>query len=456
MGQQGLRFTLAEVAEIVQNFDCGVYFTPEFLAANPDLKVDLELKVFTEDAEGNKVDDISVATNTFDKDDFGVAAVVAEGKQTRYFASLAEAISAAQTGDTVELLANVDLDASTIKISVGKDIALDLNGKEISGVCNTGSGSLIAVPNTAKLTVKDSSNPSTGKITYAAGTSNIGWTIYNEGNLVLESGTIELTGSWSIGYAVDLRPNAWGVGYANASVFELKGGNIVSSDGGVRIASTSHEGYANVAASFVMNGGKIDAAWDGVFIQQSNSVYDMLSFTMNGGTIESDLNPIRVYGPAPTEYVAGKNSINIALNGGTCTYTSEEARDGWVIPNVLRVGGGNSADIIIDNGGVVVSESFKVTNPVVGYTWVGIANNKYILARVNCKIAIKIIDNEPYIGLGINTTVCPVVALKAATNLENPEWDDVTYEAADDDADEYFWIKPTLNGNAYRFFKLAE
>ncbi len=456
MNKQGLRFTLREVAEIVQNFDCGVYFTPEFLAANPDLKVDLELKVFTEDESGNKINDISVATNTFDKDDFGVAAVVAKNKQTRYFASLAEAVDAAQTGDTVELLANVDLDASTIKIPAGKDIALDLNGKVISGVCNTSSGSLIAVPNTAKLTVKDSSNPSAGKITYAAGTSNIGWTIYNEGNLVLESGTIELTGSWSIGYAVDLRPNAWGVGYANASVFEMTGGNILSSDGGVRIASTSHEGYANVAASFVMNGGKIDAAWDGVFIQQSNSVYDMLSFTMNGGTIESDLNPIRVYGPAPTEYVAGKNSINIALNGGTCTYTSEEARDGWVIPNVLRVGGGNSADIIIDNGGVVVSESFKVTNPVAGYTWVGIANNKYILARVNCKIAIKIIDNEPYIGLGINTTVCPVVALKAATNLENPEWDDVTYEAADDDADEYFWIKPTLNGNAYRFFKLAE
>jgi hypothetical protein len=306
----------------------------------------------------------------------------------------------------------------------------------------------------------DSSDPSTGKITYAQGTSNVGWTIYNEGNLVLNSGTIELAGdSWSIGYAVDLRPNAWGAAYADASVFEMNGGTIVSSDGGVRIASSSYEGYANVAACFVMNGGKIDAAWDGVFIQQSDVNYDMLSFTMNDGIIESDLNPIRVYGPQPTSYVADKNSINITLNGGTCTYTSEEARDGWVIPNVLRVGGGSSADSIIDNGGVVVSESFKATNPVAGYTWVGIADNKYILARVNCKLNIKVINNEPYIGLGINTTVCPVVKLMATTNLENPVWAEVEYTPADDTADEYFWVKPTLkdgSNNAYRFFKLAE
>ena len=105
MGQQGLRFTLAEVAEIVQNFDCGVYFTPEFLAANPDLKVDLELKVFTEDQNGNKINDISVATKTFDKDDFGVAAVVAEGKQTKYFATLAEAFTDVENGETVMILA---------------------------------------------------------------------------------------------------------------------------------------------------------------------------------------------------------------------------------------------------------------------------------------------------------------------------------------------------------------
>lgn len=73
-GQSGLRVTLREVAQIIKDFDCGVYFTPEFLLANPNLEVKLELKVFTEDEEGNKTDDISVATNEFDKDDFSVKA----------------------------------------------------------------------------------------------------------------------------------------------------------------------------------------------------------------------------------------------------------------------------------------------------------------------------------------------------------------------------------------------
>ncbi len=127
MGQSGLRFTLAEVAAIVQNFDCGVYFTPEFLAANPGLTVTLELKVFTEDENGNKLDDISVATNEFDVED--VAAIVTgEGKQTKYFATFDEAYKAAQNGDTIELLKDVKL---TEKLTVTKPITIDGKGHSI-------------------------------------------------------------------------------------------------------------------------------------------------------------------------------------------------------------------------------------------------------------------------------------------------------------------------------------
>ena len=65
-GKSGLRVTLEEIAEIVQNFDCGVYFTPEFLAANPDMKVTLELIVFTEeDGVKTLVDGKAVASNEF-------------------------------------------------------------------------------------------------------------------------------------------------------------------------------------------------------------------------------------------------------------------------------------------------------------------------------------------------------------------------------------------------------
>ena len=35
MGESGLKYTYGEVYEVVKDFDCGVFFEPEFLAANP-------------------------------------------------------------------------------------------------------------------------------------------------------------------------------------------------------------------------------------------------------------------------------------------------------------------------------------------------------------------------------------------------------------------------------------
>ena len=43
MDKPGLKYTFREVYETVKNFDCGVYFDDEFLLANPDLEVKLEL-----------------------------------------------------------------------------------------------------------------------------------------------------------------------------------------------------------------------------------------------------------------------------------------------------------------------------------------------------------------------------------------------------------------------------
>ena len=125
------------------------------------------------------------------------------------YGSLQDAINAAQNGETVVLLADI-ADSATIKIA-GKSITLDLNGKAINGVCNADQSSLVYIENNASLIVKDSVG--TGKIAYAQGASNVGWTIDVKGKFVLESGTIELTGSWSIGYAVEIRPNSWGTEY---------------------------------------------------------------------------------------------------------------------------------------------------------------------------------------------------------------------------------------------------
>ena len=128
LGQSGLRFTLAEIAAIVQNFDCGVYFTNEFLVENPNLKVTLVLKVFTEDENGAKIDNIDVAENVFEVS--GIEAIVsATGKQTQYCAKLATAIETAIKDATVTLLRSVE---SSEIIAINKDLTIDLSGKTVT------------------------------------------------------------------------------------------------------------------------------------------------------------------------------------------------------------------------------------------------------------------------------------------------------------------------------------
>ena len=65
MGKPGLRQILEEIVTIVVDFNCGVYFTPEFLEHNPDMVVTLELLVFNEDENGELTDVITVAENVF-------------------------------------------------------------------------------------------------------------------------------------------------------------------------------------------------------------------------------------------------------------------------------------------------------------------------------------------------------------------------------------------------------
>ena len=281
------------------------------------------------------------------------------------YATLAEAVDAAQDGDIITMQESVTL-AGTVTVA-GKNITLDLNGKTISGVCNAGQASLVYIENNAGLTVKD--GVGNGKLTYATGGSNVGWTIDLKGALTLESGTIELTGSWSIGYAVDVRPNAWGDPYTNPTIFTMNGGQILSSDGAVRVASSSSPTHSDVSASFVMNGGYIDAVWDGVFIQQSDAAYDVLNFTINGGTVESDLNPVRVYGPAATSYVNGQDCMDIAFNGGVMSYTGTKEYT-WIIEGILRAGGGSSIETITESGSIAATEEFAQANALPeGYEW---------------------------------------------------------------------------------------
>lgn len=290
-----------------------------------------------------------------------VTSPVAEVNGVKYM-DIHEAIA---VGGDIALLTDIKLEKT---ITVKKDACLELNGYTISGTCNASQAHMFMVNNGVELTIKDSSNAKTGRITYN-GTDATGWIIDVEGMLVLESGTLELTGTWGIGYAVDVRPNAWGTAYTEETSFVMNGGKIISSDGAVRVASSSSDTYKDISASFTMNGGEIEAAWDGIFVQQSNAAWDVLNVTINNGTIKSDLNPVRFYGPAATSYVNGEDCVDIALNGGTLTYTGAEARE-WLVDGILRIGGGVTADNFIKDSSVTASAAFAEANVAKGYKWV--------------------------------------------------------------------------------------
>ncbi len=362
-----------DICESVKDFTAAIHVDQAILDANPNFKVELSLVMTNPNDADDKLTIGEPAVYT--AADLKNETVVAKIGDKKY-SSLDAAIEAANAGDTITLLDNISL-TETVTVPAGKTITLDLNGKTVSGNANKNEQSLLYVCNTAKLTVKDSGTD--GKITIAPGTSDIGYVVDLEGELILESGTIEMTGSWSIGFAVDVRPNAWGTPYTGKTSFVMNGGKIVSSDGAVRVASSSSEKYSDIVASFTMNNGEIEAAYDGVFVQQSNAAWDVLEFTINNGTIRAGKYPVRFYGPAATSYVNGEDCVDIALNGGTLTYTGTEERE-WLVDKMLILGGGVTVDQFLKDSTVTASASFAEANVAEGYVWVE-SNGTYTLEK---------------------------------------------------------------------------
>ena len=118
MGEPGLKYTYKEVYEGVKDFDCGVYFTPEFLLANPDLEVTLNLKMYhpTNAEESCVIGE----TYVFNLEDF----IAINTKTGKCYTDVSDALEAAASDDTVKLLKN----AEDWIVTVLEATTLDLNG----------------------------------------------------------------------------------------------------------------------------------------------------------------------------------------------------------------------------------------------------------------------------------------------------------------------------------------
>ena len=362
----------ADILGWVKDFDCGIYLTPEFIATNEDLQITLSLKLYNpENIEESYV--IGESYN-FDAQDASPAYVAQIGDAK--FLSIQSAFDSAKSGDTVKLIDNVELEAP---ITVDNTVTLDLNGKTISGTHGT-DYSMIHVLNGADLTVKDTTTEKNGKITYAAGGNNTGAAVWVEGKLTLESGTIEVTGAWSLGFAVDLRPNAWGTAHTVGASFVMNGGTVKSTDTAVRVASNSSDSYPELGVSFTMNGGSIDSDWDAIFVQHLYA--GDLNINVVNGTVSGTNSAMRIYGNAGSD-------IDMNVTGGNFNGDIKVA-DAYKDADAIAISGGTFAGI--DPAGVDANFCKD------GYTSTLNADGTYSVARTSIfGVALYVPDMTPVV-----------------------------------------------------------
>ena len=145
MGEPGLKYTYKEVYETVKNFDCGVYLDDEFLLANPDLEITLELKMYNPANESESY----VIGKTYNYTNPIVAVNTTTNKT---YATVVDAMMDCGAGQTVALLKNV----TESVVSVFDDATLDLNGYTLTAAYVSSFGTII-----------DSSDANTGLLVVA-------------------------------------------------------------------------------------------------------------------------------------------------------------------------------------------------------------------------------------------------------------------------------------------------
>ncbi|MBQ9814660.1 MAG: InlB B-repeat-containing protein, partial [Lachnospiraceae bacterium] len=297
------------------------------------------------------------------------------------YASLAEAVAAAQAGETVELL----VDTKVESITVDKKITIDLGGHEVSsdGI------EIFSVTSTGDLTITGN-----GKITGPANGQNFdgkSLIVVDGGKLTVENGTLTATGSGSDGMY---------------GVYVLGGGTAIfgNEEGGPTI--TSHfaaigTNNTTAPATIVVNGGTYTAnavpannEWWSYFCAP---VYAAAagSFTLNGGTFNG-------YYGISTRYANVEQDVDIS---GTVTFNASSGTDVFVDEQTGTAGAADRE---------IVSTLNTRTVPE-GYTWVAREDGRYILKKL-FKVTFVEEDGE--------------TVITSAEYAEGTAWNDVVQPAA--------------------------
>ena len=317
---------------------------------------------------------------TFVTEEYNAVAVNAETAVA--YTSLQEAVNAADAGETVTLLANVN---ESIEIAQGQEIVLDLNGKTLTNAAGSHT-----VTNYGTLTIVGN-----GTVT---NTTDEKAAVFNEGTAYLNGGTYTRTadGTWYVianNGAMEMR----GITVRNENVndpsslvqnnldaskddpatltiysgnYACAGGNVImNNDYGVLTIEdgtfvahnyTDKENYQVVQnyATATINGGTFTA--DAVAIAASAYDGQSSSTTINGGTFTAGS-----HGSAAALYFFdydGNSSVNVTITGGEFngTYAIRTYKDSTADDTMSIQGGTFEGDIAMgDMTGFISGGRFK-------------------------------------------------------------------------------------------------
>lgn len=306
---------------------------------------------------------------TFEENNDGTYGVIIDPEQNVFaaaidgvgYTTLQAAIDAADPGDTVKVIANIQLVGTGITISSDKNIKLDLNGQVISGISNAAASTAL-IDNKGTLVIDDTSSAGTGKITSSATNPDTEWTagfpayanntINNTGHLTINGGRIEnATGD---GYCIPIDNLLGGTLIVN-------GGHIVHLDGqdAIRMFCNS----TTIANKVEINGGTIEGGYYAIWVHlpgSSATSEKMAELTINGGTLSGKEGE-----PAISVYSFGDSfaKVNVSIDGGSfeskaIEYSFATGKENDSKPTIVVSGGtfvDNSAEAYLADGYILKS-----------------------------------------------------------------------------------------------------
>ena len=305
----------------------------------------------------------------------GTTANVAKIGENGY-ATLAEAITAAQAGETIVLQANAAINSNT---QITKDVAIDLNGKTVT-VTTVGTQNAFEVQNGATFTIKDSGTG--GKLDLG----KFGITLVNS-KLKIEGGEIKVSpASPGAGIAVAAVGNSdvtmtggkvvatntacFNAGYVGTQTFNISGGTLESKGASTALMgiSNNYGGHTEMTISGDTQVVMKDAAGNAGNLVSDATDSDVIKVV--GGTSDSNITayteetaPVVLTGDGT--YHIGTTAANAAVRNAASGETVTVVKGNAALTDV-PVGvtvANNGAGTVTVNGSGAITEGNPYTVP---------------------------------------------------------------------------------------------